>query len=148
MAILAFLRDLQRRFATAVVLVHHARKSAATRPGQALRGSSELHAWGDTNLYLRRRKRQILMTVEHRAAAGLNDIELELADDAQGAALRLRQDKSATREPHEKNCERPGDRRAIWQLRTSRCRGRDCHPRAARPDPLAPRRPPLAHERA
>ena len=40
--LLAFLRDLQRRFHTAVVLVHHARKSAATRPGQALRGSSEL----------------------------------------------------------------------------------------------------------
>ena len=84
--------DLQRRFNTAVVLVHHARKSAATRPGQALRGSSELHAWGDSNLYLRRRKGQIVMSVEHRAAASLNDIELELADDGQGAALRLRHD--------------------------------------------------------
>ena len=40
--ILGFLRDLQRRFETAVLLVHHARKSGATRPGQALRGSSEL----------------------------------------------------------------------------------------------------------
>ena len=30
------------------------------------------------------------MTVEHRAARGLNDIEIELADDGQGAALRLR----------------------------------------------------------
>ena len=49
--ILGFLRDLQRRFETAVLLVHHARKSGATRPGQALRGSSELHAWGDSNLY-------------------------------------------------------------------------------------------------
>ena len=87
--ILAFLRDLQRRFATAVVLVHHARKSGATRPGQALRGSSELHAWGDSNLYLRRRDNQIVMTVEHRAAPGLNDVEIELAD-GQGPALRLR----------------------------------------------------------
>ena len=88
--ILAFLRDLQRRFATAVVLVHHARKSGATRPGQALRGSSELHAWGDSNLYLRRRDHQIVMTVEHRAAPGLNDVEIELADDGPGPALRLR----------------------------------------------------------
>ena len=40
--ILGFLRDLQRRFEAAVVLVHHARKSGATRPGQALRGTSEL----------------------------------------------------------------------------------------------------------
>ena len=88
--ILGFLRDLQRRFETAVVLVHHARKSAATRPGQALRGSSELHAWGDSNLYLRRRDGQIVMTVEHRAAPGLNDVEIELADDGEGPALRLR----------------------------------------------------------
>ena len=90
--ILGFLRDLQRRCNTAIVLVHHSRKSAATRPGQALRGSSDLHAWGDSNLYLRRRKGQIVMTVEHRAAAGLDDIELELADDGHGAALRLRHD--------------------------------------------------------
>ena len=88
--ILGFLRDIQRRFETAVLLVHHARKGGATRPGQALRGSSELHAWGDSNLYLRRRDRQIVMTVEHRAAPGLNDIEVELADHGQGLALRLR----------------------------------------------------------
>ena len=88
--ILGFLRDLQRRFETAVLLVHHARKSGATRPGQALRGSSEPHAWGDSNLYLRRRDKQIVMIVEYRAAAGLNDIEIELANDGQGPALRLR----------------------------------------------------------
>ena len=29
------------------------------------------------------------MTVEHRAAAGIGDIEIELADDANGPALRL-----------------------------------------------------------
>ena len=87
--ILSFLRNLQRRFDTAVVLVHHARKSAAARPGQALRGSSELHAWGDSNLYLRRRKGQITLTVEHRAAASAADVELVLAQGNQGLALRL-----------------------------------------------------------
>ena len=100
--ILGFLRDLQRRFETAVLLVHHARKSGAARPGQALRGSSELHAWGDSNLYLRRREKQIVMTVEHRAAPALNDIEIELADDGQGPALRLRRavpDDKAVPEP-------------------------------------------------
>ena len=97
--ILGFLRDLQRRFESAVVLVHHARKSAAARPGQALRGSSELHAWGDSNLYLRRRNRQILMTVEHRAAPGLDNIEIELADDGKGPALRLRQETPGDVEP-------------------------------------------------
>ena len=93
--ILGFLRDIQRRFETAILLVHHARKSGATRPGQALRGSSELHAWGDSNLYLKRRDRQILMTAEHRAAPGLNDIEIELADHGKGPALRLRQPDAA-----------------------------------------------------
>ncbi len=87
--ILGFLRDIQRRCATAVLLVHHARKGGGKRPGQALRGSSELHAWGDSNLYLRRRDREILLTVEHRAAPGLADIPIELADVGHGAALRL-----------------------------------------------------------
>jgi RecA-family ATPase len=45
--LLAYLRELQRRHALSVLLVHHARKSAAgMRAGQALRGSSEFHAWG------------------------------------------------------------------------------------------------------
>ena len=78
--ILGFLRELQRRFEAAVVLVHHARKSGAAKPGQALRGNSELHAWGDSNLYLRRRDNQIVMTAEHRAAPGLNDVESEEGD--------------------------------------------------------------------
>ena len=104
--ILGFLRDIQRRFETAVLLVHHARKSGATRPGQALRGSSELHAWGDSNLYLRRRDRQILITVEHRAAPGLNDIEIELADDGKGPALRLRQVETADAAPPPETPER------------------------------------------
>jgi len=54
--LLSYLRQLQRTFHVAVLVVHHARKDAsATRPGQALRGSSELHGWGDSNLYMRRR---------------------------------------------------------------------------------------------
>ena len=104
--ILGFLRDIQRRFETAVLLVHHARKSGATRPGQALRGSSELHAWGDSNLYLRRRDRQIVMTVEHRAAPGLDDIEIELADDGKGTAPRLRQVDAADPAPEPETPER------------------------------------------
>ena len=89
--ILGFLRDVQRHSGTAVLLVHHARKSGSSRPGQALRGSSELHAWGDSNLYLRRRDGKIVMTIEHRAAPGLADVVIELADDGRGPALRLPQ---------------------------------------------------------
>ena len=105
--ILGFLRDLQRRFETAVLLVHHARKSGAARPGQALRGSSELHAWGDSNLYLRRRGRQTLMTVEHRAARGLEDIEIELTEkDGEEPCFRLRQPPPAGTAPRPETPER------------------------------------------
>ncbi len=87
--ILGFLRDVQRRSGTAVPLVHHARKSAASRPGQALRGSGEPHAWGDSNLYLRRRDGRTVMTAGHRAAPGIADVAAGLADDGGGPALRL-----------------------------------------------------------
>lgn len=77
--ILGYLRQLQRRFHLAVALVHHARKAAHhLRAGQALRGSSEFHAWGDSNLYLRRRGDQLSLTIEHRAAQGKSDLPLVL----------------------------------------------------------------------
>lgn len=88
--ILAYLRELQRRHELAVLVVHHAKKSSAhVRAGQALRGSSEFHAWGDSNLYLRRTPvgGGITLTVEHRAAASLPSLALELR--ARGAVLAL-----------------------------------------------------------
>jgi RecA-family ATPase len=88
--LLAFLRDLQRRHAVAVAVVHHARKGAGTiRAGQALRGSSEFHAWGDSNLYLRRDSDdRIVLTAEHRAAAAIPSVTLELAQCNDALALR------------------------------------------------------------
>ena len=88
--LLAFLRELQRRHAVAVAVVHHARKGAsAIRAGQALRGSSEFHAWGDSNLYLRRDSDvRIILTVEHRAAAVTPGVTLELAQRGNALALR------------------------------------------------------------
>ena len=84
--LLAFLRDLQRRHAIAVAVVHHARKGAGAIPaGQALRGSSEFHAWGDSNLYIRcDSDDRIVLNVEHRAAAAMPGVTLELTqrDDA------------------------------------------------------------------
>lgn len=77
-ALLSFLRELQRQFQLAVLLVHHARKdSNSSRPGQALRGSSELHGWGDSNLYMRRRGDALTLSTEHRAAPSQNHIPLQ-----------------------------------------------------------------------
>jgi hypothetical protein len=79
-AILATLRDLSRTFSVALLLVHHARKSIGHDAGQALRGSSDFHAWGDSNLYLRRRAQDLVLTVEHRAAAAPRPLTLGLAE--------------------------------------------------------------------
>jgi len=86
--LLGYLRELQREFNTAVLLVHHVRKgSSKDRPGQALRGSSDMHGWGDSNLYLRRNHRHLLLSVEHRAAPSQNDIPVDLVADHDTLAL-------------------------------------------------------------
>jgi len=89
-ALLSYLRGLQRQFELAVLLVHHARKDAhSTRPGQALRGSSELHGWGDSNLYLRRRGNQLTLSTEHRAAPSQDHLPLQLTQTDKALALAL-----------------------------------------------------------
>lgn len=88
--ILAYLRAIERKLDAAVLLVHHARKGAGhMRAGQALRGSSELHAWGDSNLYLRRRERTLYLSVEHRGAPAPDDLVLDIDDTPGRTALRI-----------------------------------------------------------
>ena len=77
-ALLGELRTLQRRYALAIVLVHHLRKNGG-HDGQALRGSGDLHAWGDSNLFLRRRDNHVHLAAEHRAAPTPQPALLELA---------------------------------------------------------------------
>lgn len=89
--LLGFLRELQREFHLAVLLVHHVRKrSGKDRPGQALRGSSDLHGWGDSNLYLRRNASHLVLSVEHRAAPAAEDLALHLLADGPALALAAR----------------------------------------------------------
>lgn len=78
--LLAGLRDLQRGLDLAVVLVHHTRKAvpAGMAAGQGLRGSTDLHAFGDSNLYLRRLRGRLMLSMEHRAAAAPEPVGLEL----------------------------------------------------------------------
>jgi len=86
--LLGYLRELQREYHTAVLLVHHVRKGAGKdRPGQALRGSSDLHGWGDSNLYLRRNSKHLHLAIEHRAAASPEELSLQLVDGNRGPAL-------------------------------------------------------------
>lgn len=84
--LLSKLRYLQRTFHLSVILVHHARKdSKHTRQGQALRGSSEFHAWGDSNLYLKRKTNDsISLTIEHRAEKSPPSFNLFLSSNEIG----------------------------------------------------------------
>jgi len=81
--LLAYFRSLQRQLDLSVVLVHHTRKNAAggAAAGQGLRGSSDLHAFGDSNLYLRRTKEHLVLSSEHRAAPAAPPVTLQLVSD-------------------------------------------------------------------
>jgi hypothetical protein len=104
--ILDGLRKLARNSKTAILLVHHARKAAAGSSGAGLRGSSDLHAFGDSNLYLRRLSQDSILElkIEHRAAAAPAPVRLKLkVDDQAEPAARFeildgaQQDDPATR---------------------------------------------------
>lgn len=89
--LLGFLRELNRRHHTAIVLVHHMAKRARKDPGQALRGSSDLHAWTDSACYLVRREQRLRLSVEHRAAPAPQPLLLRLAG-GQAEPVRLEPD--------------------------------------------------------
>ncbi len=90
--LLSYFRELQRRNDTSVILVHHTRKTLAGSggEGQNLRGSSDIWAFGDSNLYLRPFKGHVLLTMEHRAAAAPDPVCLHLvAGDAETVHLEV-----------------------------------------------------------
>jgi hypothetical protein len=87
--LLGYLRDLQRSFALALILVHHTSKKTHAQPGQSLRGSSDLHAFGDSNAYLARKGEDVLLTLEHRSAGAPRPMVLRLACLPDGAASHL-----------------------------------------------------------
>lgn len=77
--VLGYLRWLQREHDTAVLLVHHTRKSGGSgQPGQTLRGSGDVHAWGDSNLYLIHEKRGLVLHAEHRSHPTPKPMSVEL----------------------------------------------------------------------
>jgi len=78
--LLAYFRSLQRQLDLSVLLVHHRRKSAAggVAAGQGLRGSGDIHAFGDSNLYLRRTRDHLILSSEHRAAPAAAPVYLDL----------------------------------------------------------------------
>lgn len=89
--LLGYLRNLQRRFHLAIALTHHMGKRNHGRLGQALRGSSDIHAWSDSSAYLQRKSDHLVLTVEHRSASPREPVPLKLVtnDDQLGAHLEV-----------------------------------------------------------
>lgn len=95
--LLGFIRQMQRKHHTAIALVHHAGKKRRAQPGQGLRGSSDLHAFGDSNAYLARSDKRIVLSVEHRSAKSMDPVQLELISrsDDRATHLQIAADKHA-----------------------------------------------------
>ncbi len=87
--LLGFLRELQRQFDVAIILVHHSSKKQRAHPGLALRGSGDLWAFGDSNVYLSRKNDHLMLTLEHRAAQPPDPIAIQLVSRTDGSATHL-----------------------------------------------------------
>jgi hypothetical protein len=88
--LLGYFRELQRTFDTAVILAHHTSKKPRAHPGQSLRGSSDLHAFGDSNAYLFRKAEATVLVLEHRSAKAIAPLTLDLATEGDVTYLRVR----------------------------------------------------------
>src|SRR5271166_2876794 len=90
--LLGYFRSLQRQLGLSVLLVHHTRKNApdGVAAGQGLRGSGDIHAFGDSNLYLRRTDGHLILSSEHRSAPASAPVYLKLvAGDAGSTHLEV-----------------------------------------------------------
>lgn len=97
--VLGALRKVQREYGVAVMLVHHVRKNARTTTGASLRGSGDLHAWGDSNIYLTRQTKGSRVVVEHRAARAPAPFCLRLsAEGGPGTEYLVRDDDAGEEE--------------------------------------------------
>ena len=88
-SLLGWLRALSRTHQLGIVLVHHMSKKSRRQPGQALRGSSDLHAWADSSAYLTRQQDKLLLTLEHRSAPSRAPLGLQLVLGADGVTPHL-----------------------------------------------------------
>ena len=104
--LLSYFRDLQRTFDLAIILTHHMAKKHRSQPGQALRGSSDFHAWSDSSAYLARRGDLITLTIEHRSAKPPEPMALALVSRPDGTATHLElRDSAAPDEPQKPSLE-------------------------------------------
>lgn len=92
-ALLAPLRVMQRVHGCSVMVVHHMAKATefSRRAGQRLRGSSALHGWIDSAIYLTHKDGAIKVEPEHRGAPPVDSFtfKVESEETNEGPALWL-----------------------------------------------------------
>jgi hypothetical protein len=89
-AVLGYLRGLQRKFDTSVALVHHARKpppDGGRQGGIDLRGSSDLYAWVDSLIFVRKLEEVLNVKVEQRNARSIENFRLTFIEGEGGNRL-------------------------------------------------------------
>jgi hypothetical protein len=82
-SLLSTLRLINRQFDVAILVVHHARKSPAAHLGHSLRGSGDITAWSDSNLYLCQSPAHLELVCEHRNAPAPPPFALRLCPEPQ-----------------------------------------------------------------
>lgn len=98
-----YLRSLQRRFGVAVLLTHHVSKNLpknVTQPGQAMRGSGDIHAFYDHGATLQRQADgSVLLTLEHRSAPAPDPFSFRLVSRPSGGTSFELVDADTSEEP-------------------------------------------------
>lgn len=79
--VLQYLDGLRRTTGVSVVLVHHTSKKGSGHGGSRLRGTSSLHGWLDSGLYLRKRGDTAVISVEQRCGPAPDDFHVRLSGE-------------------------------------------------------------------
>lgn len=92
--VLDYLRELQRDVPTSVILTHHTRKSrpeSGRQRGTDLRGTSNLHSWTDSLIFINKDENteELTVSLEHRSARSIEDFRMNLVEDEAGNATHL-----------------------------------------------------------
>ncbi len=79
---LSDLRDIQRKFGTSIIIVHHLRKQGQVKAslGQRMRGSSDLHGWLDAAVYFESSKDATKLSFESRYTLQPDPMGVRLVD--------------------------------------------------------------------
>lgn len=96
--VLQFLDRLRRSIGVSILLVHHTTKRAKGRGGSRLRGTSSLHGWLDSGIYLRAEGDSTEVSVEQRCGPSPGDFYIQLVGDEGSSHLEIVEAPEATEE--------------------------------------------------